>query len=68
MKKTKIVMKDYSKRANMRYVVVGPPTFGWPGGVCLDWYPSLAAALAAHPDARPAAGCQDSYGNHREIT
>lgn len=52
----KTVMKDMSKRKEARYVVIESVdwnAFGAPRG----WYPSLKAAIAAHPEAKPAQGC-----------
>lgn len=63
----KTVMKDYSKRKEARYVVVGPGTYGNPFGWPISWHPSLKAALKAHPDAKPARGCTKADGTFEVV-
>ena len=64
----KTVMKDYSKRKEMRYVVWDSTLTGMtPLGGARSWHPSLKNALAAHPDAKPAQGCLQANGKRKVL-
>jgi hypothetical protein len=63
----KTVMKDYSKRKDCRYVVWDSAFRMTPFGGARSWHPSLKAALAAHPDAKPAQGCLRADGTRKVL-